>query len=97
MNKNQKFKVIKVSEVRISPRGRKAQYDADLLAVMASLGEDDAIVVSCFGSIPKDGTTLRATVSQKIRKHWAASGRTDDCRIAWDNETGFPQVAAKKP
>ena len=86
-----KFEIIPVSEVRVSPRGRKTEFDAELLKFLKALKADQSVVMHAFGSVPKAD---RASVAQKIRKHWNHV-REDKCRIDWNNETGLAQVSLR--
>lgn len=87
-----KFEIIPVTEVRVSPRGRKTEYNEDLLKAFAALKEGQAIKLGeLYGNVPKN---QRASVAQGIRKHWRAA-REDDCRIDWDSATGIAQVQMK--
>lgn len=87
-----KFEVIPSTEVRVSPRGRKAELNAELVKAFAGLKPGQAIrLTEPYGSVPK---AQRASVSQNIRKHWRAA-REDACRIDWDDKTGIAQVQAK--
>jgi hypothetical protein len=86
-----KFEIIPVSEVRVSPRGRKTVFDADLLKALVALKDGQALVLTPFGNVPK---AQRATVAQTIRKHWRHV-REDECRIDWNGETGMAQVSLR--
>lgn len=87
-----KFEVIPVSEVRVSPRGRKTVFDAELLKALKALKEGEALVLTPFGNVPK---AKRASIAQTARKHWRHV-REDDCRIDWDSETGLAQISVRK-
>lgn len=93
MNGNEKgFEIIPTEQVRVSPRGRKAELNADLLKALKGLKEGQSLVMHPFGNVPK---AQRASVAQKIRKHWRHV-RTDACRIDWDDATGLAQVSISK-
>lgn len=80
--------IIKADEVVVSPRGRKAELDPEVVATFKALKPGQAIVMrNTYGAVPKDE---RSKVSQQIRKHWRA-GRTDEPRIDYTPE-GVPQV-----
>ena len=82
---------VPADEVVVSPRGRKANLDAELVAKFSALPAGMAwIGAKYFGEVPKD---KRASVSQIVRKHWRAA-RTDDLRIDYTPE-GVIQVRAK--
>lgn len=84
---------VSVDEVVVAPRGRKAVIDPDLVATLGKLREGQAVVVKRFGPITEKAK--RPAVSQKIRSHWRAAGRTDEPRIDYHPTTGFPQVRVK--
>ena len=78
-------------EVNVSPRGRKANIDANLVATLKKVKPGSAAkLAGTFGAVPKD---QRAQTSQVIRKHWRAA-RQDDCRIDYTVD-GVPQVRSK--
>lgn len=82
---------IPADEVSVSPRGRKANLDPDLLAKFSALPANMAWVGrNYFGAVARAD---RARVSQIVRKHWRAV-RADDCRIDYTSE-GVIQVRAK--
>lgn len=82
---------IPADEVSVSPRGRKANLDPELLAKFAAIPAGMAWVGKAyFGEVPKD---KRASVSQIVRKHWRAA-RADECRIDY-TANGVIQVRAK--
>jgi len=92
-NRSQADEFISADEVKVAPRGRKANIDADLVSTLAKLSEGQAIVVKRFGQVTEK--SKRPAVSQKIRTHWRAAGRTDEPRIDFNPDTGFPQVRVK--
>lgn len=82
---------VPADEVVVSPRGRKANLDAELVSKFAALPAGMAWVGrGYFGAVPKAD---RARVSQIVRKHWRAA-RADDVRIDYTPE-GVIQVRAK--
>jgi hypothetical protein len=86
------FEIIPVSEVRVSPRGRKTTYNEDLIKALKTLKAGQAVNLGgLYGNVAKKD---RASVAQSIRKHWNAA-REDGCRIDWDSQTGFAQIQAK--
>lgn len=91
MNAESKFQIIPAAEVRVSPRGRKTEYNADLLKALKALKVGEALVMTPFGNVPK---AERASAAQKIRKHWRHV-RDDECRIDWDDATGLAQVSIR--
>jgi hypothetical protein len=85
------FAVIKATEVKVAPRGRKAAPLNDaLVAAMRELGPDDAIdLTGLFGLVNgKDRQGVTAT----IKRHWlAARGPASVAKIDYGTE-GTPQV-----
>lgn len=86
-----KDEIINETDVVVSPRGRKAELDPELVELLKSVKSGQAIrLASYFGPVAKED---RSRVSQSLRKHWRA-GRTDDIRIDYTPE-GIPQVRVK--
>jgi hypothetical protein len=83
--------IIRADEVVVSPRGRKAEIDPELVAKFKALKPGEAIKLGAyFGSVPK---AERSKVSQQMRKHWEIA-RKDGIRIDYTPE-GVPQVRVK--
>ena len=84
--------IIGEDEVSVSPRGRKANLNPDLIAFLKKIKPGSAAKLSgTFGNVARDE---RAQVSQVIRKHWRAA-RTDECRIDYTTD-GVPQVRVRQ-
>jgi hypothetical protein len=84
---------ISESEVRVSPRGRKAVYDAKLIEALRSIPAGKVARLS--GSIGSVAKSERPKVSAVIRKHWRVAKPGTECRVDFDPETGVPQVRQK--
>lgn len=83
--------IISAEDVVVSPRGRKAELDPELVAKFKALKAGDAIVLrDYYGEVPK---AERSKVSQQMRKHWDVA-RSDGIRIDY-TPAGVPQVRAK--
>lgn len=83
--------IIKATDVVVSPRGRKAELDPELIKTFKALKPGEAIVLrSTYGPVPKEE---RSRVSQQVRKNWRAA-RADDVRIDYTPD-GVPQVRIK--
>jgi len=90
-SKNIQDEIISVSEITVSPRGRKKVINGVLADRLATIKPGQAAALrGTFGEVP---TEQRAKVSQVIRKHWAHV-RSDECRINYSPE-GVPQVSIK--
>lgn len=89
-NENSDDMFIDIDDVQVSPRGRKPELDADLVALLARIPTNKAArLTPVFGTVAK---TDRAAVSAKIRKHWRAA-HGDDARVRIDySPQGDPQV-----
>ncbi len=87
----QEDKVISVSEIVTSPRGRKKVITPALAEKLRDLRAGQAVALAgTFGNVPM---AQRTKVSQVIRKHWNHV-RDDACRIQYSPE-GVPQVSVK--
>lgn len=85
-------KVVKASSLTKVARGRKAEINPVLVELLTKLGEGSAVILDEeFGSVP---TAKRSTVSAIIRRHWKATGRSDNASISYSPE-GFAQVEAR--
>ena len=75
-----------------SARGRKTEWNADLLATLAKVTDKQGARLSAtIGEVaPED----RAAVSAMIRKHWRKD-RTDEPSISY-NAAGVPQIEVRK-
>jgi hypothetical protein len=83
--------IISADDVVVSPRGRKAELDPELVAKFKALKVGQALRLSdYYGEVPK---AERSKVSQQMRKHWEAA-RKDGIRIDY-TPTGVPQVRVK--
>lgn len=80
---------IEISEISVTPRGRKPEINRVLADKLASIPEGKAVVLSSMGNVEP---SQRAKVSQNIRKHWNHV-RADKCRINYSRD-GVPQVHA---
>jgi hypothetical protein len=81
------------SEVKVSPRGRKAVIDPKLVTALKAIPKGKVgRLRSTIGSVP---AADRAKVSASIRKHWKVAFPGTDCRIDFDPATGIPQVRHK--
>ena len=89
--KNVENLYIDIDEVQVSPRGRKPNLDANLLALISGLPEGKAIRLDSIGEVPAND---RPTVSAKIRKHWAAAFPGTKPRIDY-TPNGVPQIRRK--
>lgn len=86
-----KFAKVKASEVKVAPRGRKVETDADLVAAFKDLAVEDALNLEPkFGVVASED---RPKIGQTIRKNWKAV-RSDDCRIDFGTD-GIPFVRVK--
>lgn len=84
---------ISEDEVRVSPRGRKAVYDAKLLDALRAIPAGRVARLSgSIGSVPKAD---RPRVSAILRKHWQVAKPGTECRVDFDPETGVPQIRQK--
>jgi hypothetical protein len=88
--------IIKADQVTTLPRGRKAEYRDDLLALFGKLKPGQAVVLDEeFDPAPGDeGKAARQKVGQTIRKHWDHA-RQDSCKINFTAE-GVAQVRVKE-
>jgi hypothetical protein len=94
--------LIKLDERVSSPRGRKADLDPKLVALLTAdkLPVDAAIVLG-----EKEGVKAtdkpgpeRSAIQNRIRSHWKAAGRTEPVSIRFrpttaDVAPGMPQVS----
>jgi len=80
------------SEFARSPRGRKTEWNADLLATLAKVTPAKGVVLGT--SVGEVAHEDRPAVSAMIRKHWRKD-RTDEVSISY-SLAGIPQVEVKK-
>ena len=80
------------AEFARSPRGRKTEWNADLLATLAKVTADKGVVLKT--SVGEVAHEDRPAVSAMIRKHWRKD-RTDEPSISY-SLAGIPQVEVKK-
>lgn len=87
------MRIVKASEVSTLPRGRKATFDGNLLAILQQIkGDNFGVLDEEFGAVTDP--TERAKVAGTIRKHWLKVHGTK-CTIRWSAD-GFAQVGAAK-
>jgi len=83
---------ISPSEFVKSPRGRKTEWNADLLATLAKVTDKQGVRLS--STIGEVASEDRPAVSAMIRKHWRAA-RADEPSISYD-ANGIPQIEVRK-
>lgn len=95
MAKNDDSMFISIDEVEVAPRGRKAQWDDELLDLLGKLKKDQAVRLTDKQVEPTDDekaqTAERAKVSAVIRKHFRKAHNGQNCRIDYTSD-GIPQV-----
>lgn len=90
-NSKAQDEVISLSDVKVSPRGRRKVINTALAETLGKVKAGQAVALrGTFGTVPME---QRAKVSQTIRKHWQHV-RADACRINYSPE-GVPQVSIK--
>lgn len=87
--------VIDATDIVVSPRGRKADLDSDMLDDLTLLADGE---VAALDLSPYFGDDLRTKeqrqgAGQVIRKHWKAVG--SDAKIRIDFGANRPQVRVK--
>lgn len=84
--------IISAADVKVSPRGRQATLNGDLLDLFQKLEPGQAaLLTGSFGEVEK---AKRSTVSATIRRHWDHVRKDDEMRIDYTPE-GVPQVRVK--
>ena len=85
------IKTIKLSEVKTLPRGRRAEFDSDLLDALAQIKAGTAGVLDEeFGAVTDK--VDRSRIQGVIRKHWERVHSGTKCSVRWSPE-GFAQVS----
>jgi hypothetical protein len=80
------------AEFARSPRGRKTEWNEELIATLKKVSEGKGVVLkTSVGEVAHDE---RPAVSAMIRKHWRRD-RTDEVSISF-SLSGIPQVEVKK-
>jgi hypothetical protein len=85
-------KVIALDKIERPYRGRKPQYNPELISKFSTLRYGEAMELSStFGNVPE---TDRTRVNNIIRRNWL-SIRTDRPSITYTSD-GIPRVSVKK-
>ena len=80
------------SEFARSPRGRKTEWNEELIATLAKITPTKgAVLKTSIGEVAHED---RPAVSAMLRKHWRRD-RTDEVSISY-SLSGIPQVEVKK-
>ncbi len=74
--------VVEISDIQISPRGRKAEFDNELLEKIRNLPTDKGLRLVSMQVDDPTNKSQTQTVGGKIRKHW---------REVFGTESGAPK------